>query len=69
MKLEAQNIPSGHDEPKHVAERMADAIVEQLKINGECRVVHLRALGFSLDDVARYWPEACKIAENKKRRP
>ncbi len=53
----------------HVAERMADAIVERLQQKGECGVAHLRSLGFSLDDIARYWPQACKLAEAKRPRP
>jgi hypothetical protein len=54
--------------PAHVTERMAAAIVARLEQKGECRIDHLRALGFSLDDIARYWPQACKLAEAKRPR-
>jgi hypothetical protein len=56
------------DKPLHVAERMAAAIVVRMEEKGECRIAHLRALGFSLDDIARYWPQACKLVEARRPR-
>lgn len=49
----------------HVAERMADAIVQRLGRYGQCSIMDIRAIGFSLNDITRYWPDACKIAERK----
>ncbi|MDD3287473.1 MAG: hypothetical protein PHX43_00505 [Alphaproteobacteria bacterium] len=69
MNSAAQRLPQDNSELAHVAERMAAAIIERIKQKGECSITHLRALGFSLDDAARYWPEACKIVENDGRRP
>ncbi len=56
------------DQPLHIAERMAAAIVARMQQKGECRIAHLRDLGFSLDDIARYWPQACKLAEARQPR-
>lgn len=69
MNSAAQRLPQDNNEPVQVAERMAAVIIEQVKQKGECGITHLRALGFSLDEIARYWPEACKIVENDGRRP
>jgi len=52
----------------HVAERIAAAIVEQLQKRGQCSIMDIKAMGFLLDDIARYWPEACRIAERKSPR-
>ncbi len=54
--------------PAHVAERIASAIVEQLQKRGQCSIMDIKTLGFSLNDIARYWPEACRIAERKSPR-
>jgi hypothetical protein len=54
--------------PAHVAERIASAIVEQLQKRGQCSIMDIKAMGFSLNDIARYWPEACRIAERKSPR-
>jgi hypothetical protein len=43
------------------------AIVEQLQKRGQCSIMDIKAMGFLLDDIARYWPEACRIAERKSR--
>ena len=53
--------------PAHVVERIAAAIVEQLQKRGQCSIMDIKAMGFLLDDIARYWPEACRIAERKSR--
>ena len=54
--------------PAHVAERIASAIGEQLQKRGQCSIMDIKAMGFSLNDIARYWPEACRIAERKSPR-
>ena len=54
--------------PAHVVERIAAAIVEQLQKRGQCSITDIKAMGFSLNDIARYWPEACRIAERKSPR-
>jgi hypothetical protein len=51
-----------------VAERIAKAIITRLEQHGQCSIMDIRALGFSLNDIARYWPEACRIAERKRPR-
>lgn len=68
--MAAQLMQKNEDEPEplHVSERMAAAIVARMEETGECRISHLRALGFSLDDIARYWPQACKLAEARRPR-
>jgi len=55
--------------PQTVAERMADMIVACLEETGHCRIIDLRSRGFTLDELARYWPEACRLAEIKRPRP
>lgn len=65
----ALRLMKNEDEPVHVAERMAAAIAERMEQKGECRIKHLRAMGFSLDDIARHWPQACKLAEARRPRP
>jgi len=57
------------DEPIHVAVRMAEAIIECLEITGHCRILDMEAKGFSRDELARYWPHAMKIVEEKRPRP
>jgi hypothetical protein len=57
------------EQEDHIAERMAAFIVEQLEKAGVCSTHDVRANGFSLNDVARYWPEACRIAEIKQPGP
>lgn len=62
-------LPQDEDETRHVIEHMATAIAEHLEKNGQCRIADMCAMGFSLSDVTRYWPEACKLAESKRPRP
>lgn len=57
------------DEPVHVAIRMAEAIIESLEKTGQCKILDLEAKGFSRDELARYWPHAWKIVEEKRPRP
>ncbi len=52
-----------------VVEQMADAIILCLDETGRCRIRDIRDRGFSLDDIARHWPEACRLAEIKRPRP
>jgi len=69
---DAEKVPSSPpDKWAHLpmAEQIAEAIVECLNTNGECWIIDVRAMGFSLNDIARYWPEACSIAERKRPRP
>ena len=54
--------------PQHIAERMAEVIVKQILQHGQCSIMDIKAMGFSLNDIARYWPEACRIAERKRPR-
>lgn len=54
--------------PAHVAKLMAAGIVEQLQKKGQCSIMDIKAMGFSLNDIARYWPEACRIAEHDRPR-
>ena len=56
-------------EPAHVAERMAATIMERMQQKGECRILDVEAMGFSRDQVARYWPDAWKIVEKRMPRP
>jgi len=59
-----------HSGPAHTAERMATAIMECLDVTDQCSIQDLRVMGFSLDELARYWPEAWKIVEARRpRRP
>jgi hypothetical protein len=58
-----------HQETRHVADRMAIAIVAALEQTGRCSIEDLRINGFSLAELARYWPEAWKIVEAKRPRP
>ena len=51
-----------------VAERIAEAIITRLEQHGQCSIMDIKAMGFSLNDIARYWPEACHIAERKRPR-
>jgi len=54
--------------PTHVAERIATAIVEQLQKKGQCSIMDVKTMGFTLNDIARYWPDACRIAERENSR-
>lgn len=51
-----------------VAEQIAEVIVDRLRQNGQCSIMDVRAMGFSLNDIARHWPEACRIAERARPR-
>lgn len=55
-------------EPVHAAERMARAIMECLDGADQCTIQDLRSMGFSLDELARHWPEAWKIVEARRPR-
>lgn len=57
------------DEPVHVAVRLAEAIMESLDKTGECKILDMEAKGFSRDELARHWPHAWKIVEEKRPRP
>lgn len=50
-------------------EQIAAAIVDCMNRHGECWIIDIRAMGFSLNDIARHWPAACAIAEKKRPRP
>lgn len=60
-----EEIPS--EKPLHIAERIANTIVDLLYTQGTWKVADLRAANFSYDDIARYLPEACKIVEQRPR--
>jgi hypothetical protein len=55
-------------DPKHIAEQIAEAIVDHLHTHGQCSIMDVKAMGFSLNDIARNWPDACKIAERARPR-
>jgi hypothetical protein len=55
--------------PTHVAERMAVTIMKRMQQKGECHITDVEAMGFSRDQVARYWPDAWKIVEKRMPRP
>ena len=55
------------EKPIHVAERIANTIVEFLYTKGTWKIEDLRAANFSYDDIARYLPEACRIVEQRPR--
>lgn len=54
------------DDDTDIPERIAEAILEIIEQRGKCSILDLKAKGFSLDDVARYWPAACALAESGK---
>jgi len=57
-------------EENDTAERMADAIQDCMKQNyGRCRIRDVEAMGFTRDEVARYWPLAWQIIETTRPRP
>ncbi|MBV8061547.1 MAG: hypothetical protein JO126_03455 [Alphaproteobacteria bacterium] len=51
-----------------MAEQIAEAIVDCMNKTGQCWIIDIRAMGFSLNDIARYWPDACAMAERKRPR-
>jgi hypothetical protein len=55
------------EKPIHVAERIANTIIEFLYTKGTWKIEDLRAANFSYDDIARYLPEACRIVEQRPR--
>jgi hypothetical protein len=67
--MTALRMLKDEEEPVHVAVRMADAIIESLEKTGHCRIRDMEAKGFSRDELARYWPDAWKIVEEKRPRP
>jgi hypothetical protein len=44
---------------------MAEVIAKRIQQHGQCSIMDVRAIGFSLNDMARYWPDACRIAERE----
>lgn len=50
----------------HTAIRMAELISRTLKYYGQCSIADIKAAGFSLSDISRYWQEACRIAEGTR---
>lgn len=52
-----------------MAEQIAEAIVECMNKNGQCWIIDIRAMGFSLNDIARHWPDACTMAARKRPKP
>lgn len=68
----AEDVPDGPPEKwvhLPVPEQIAEAIVECMNTYGECWIIDIRAMGFSLNDIARHWPAACAMAEKKRPRP
>lgn len=70
------SIPSRHTMSDHfppspvsIAEQMAEAIATCLNDTGRCRIRDMQDRGFNMDDIARHWPEACRLAEQKRPRP
>jgi len=61
--IAAHKTMSNNDDDTDVPERMAEAIVQIIQLRGKCSVLDLKTKGFSLDEIARYWPEASEIAE------
>lgn len=55
------------EQPVHVAQRIANTILDCLFEKNSWSVADLRAANFSYDDLARYLPEACKIVEEHPR--
>jgi hypothetical protein len=66
--MTAQLTQNEENKPLHIATRMAAAVVARLEQKGECRIAHLCSMGFSLNDIARYWAQACKLAEARRPR-
>lgn len=54
-------------QPLHVADRIANEIIELLYTKGTWKIEDLRAASFSYDELARYLPEACRIVEQRPR--
>ncbi|MDE1900961.1 MAG: hypothetical protein KGI37_04860 [Alphaproteobacteria bacterium] len=67
--IAALRVIRSQNETEHVVERMATAIAERMDQKGECSIMHLRDMGFSLDNIARHWPQACKLVEIKRPNP
>ncbi len=67
--MTALYITQNDSKPMHVAARMADTIIDCLERTGYCRILDMEAKGFSRDDLARYWPDAWKIVEERRPRP
>lgn len=63
----ALRVMNDQDHPvqPHISERIAEVIVKQIRQHGQCSIMDVRAMGFSLNDIARYWPDACRIAERE----
>jgi hypothetical protein len=58
---------SEEEQPLHVAERMANTMMEMLNEDKTWSIADLRRANFSINDIARYLPEACKIVEQRPR--
>ena len=67
--MTALRMLKDENNPLHVVERMATTIMERMQQKGECRIMDVEAMGFSRDEVARYWPDAWKIVEKTMPRP
>jgi len=67
LALRAQTEEQPKEQPLHVAERIANTIIEFLYTKGTWKVEDLRAANFSYDELARYLPEACRILEQRPR--
>jgi hypothetical protein len=55
-RREAENVPHGD------LDRMVAAIADRLQESGSCKPHELNGLGFSRDEIARYWPMAYALA-------
>lgn len=55
------------EQPLHVADRIANEIIELLYTKGTWKIEDLRSANFSYDELARYLPEACRIVEQRPR--
>jgi len=49
---------------KPVPTRIAETILRNIERQGRCSILDVKAVGFSLNDIAHYWPEACRLAEH-----
>ena len=63
-KIEEEKPP---EQPLHVAERMANVMIDCMYQKRTWKVEDLRAANFSLNDIARYLPAACDLVEKRNR--
>lgn len=52
----------------HPAKRMTACIAQKIEFSGQCTIMDIKAEGFTMDEISRHWPEACKIAAQNTRR-